>query len=622
MEHVTRRRLPVGAETSASGTHFRAWATAARAVDVVVEWPEPCVVRLELDAPGWWSGFAPGVGAGARYRVRVDGDPLPDPAARFLPEGPHGPAEVIDPSFRWTDVGWRGVPLRGAVFYELHVGTFTPEGTWEAAARQLPDLAELGVNVIELMPVAEFPGRFGWGYDGVALFAPTRLYGRPDDMRRFVDRAHACGIAVILDVVYNHFGPDGCYLRRFSPEWFTDRYTNEWGDPVNFDGPGSEGVRETVLANVRLWIEEYHLDGFRVDATQQTWDASDEHVVAAITRRTRELAGDRHTLVVAENEPQHARFIRPRAEGGMGMDAAWNDDFHHAAVVAVTGKQESYYTDYEGSPQEIVSALKRGYLFQGQWYSWQKQRRGTPTDGLTPARFVHYLQNHDQVANSAYGWRLHRLTSPGRLRAITAVLLLAPPTPTLFMGQEFAASSPFLYFADHHPELAARVREGRRLFLSQFRSLTTPEMQDRLADPADPDTFARSRLDPGERVRNADVLALHRDLLRIRREDPVVREQGEHGFDGAVLGPEAFVLRWFAPDHADRLLVVNLGRELRRDPAPEPLLAPPEGARWEVLWSSEDPRYGGTGTPPLDTEQNWRVPGHAAVLLHPRRPDG
>jgi maltooligosyltrehalose trehalohydrolase len=622
----------VGAEVQpAGGVHFRVWAPRRERVEVVLEGgiaassgATPLTHELESEGEGYFSGLVLAAGAGTLYRYRLDGaEAFPDPASRFQPEGPHGPSQVVDPeSFRWSDGEWRGVRLEGQVVYEMHVGTFTREGSWDAAARELEELAALGITVLEIMPVAEFPGRFGWGYDGVDLFAPTRLYGMPDDFRRFVDRAHAAGLAVVLDVVYNHLGPDGAYLKQFSDDYFTDRYENEWGEPINFDGKNGGPVREFFVANAGYWIDEFHIDGLRLDATQQIFDASPVHVLEEITRRVRETAHGRATLLIAENEPQHVRLVRPAEQGGYGMDALWNDDLHHTAIVALTGRNEAYYSDYLGAPQEIVSAVKWGYLYQGQRYRWQQKRRGTPTFGVPPAAFVNYIQNHDQVANSGFGTRVHRLTSPGRYRAVTALLLLAPGTPMLFQGQEFAASSPFLYFADHAPELAAAVRKGRTEFVGQFRSVATPEVQQRLPAPHDPDTFQRSKLDLGERASHAEVYALHRDLLRLRREEPVFRAQRPGGVDGAVLGPEAFVLRFFAEDGADRLLVVNLGRDLHLDPAPEPLLAPPEGERWETLWSSEHPRYGGAGTPPLETEEGWRIPGHAAVVLLSRSRPG
>jgi maltooligosyltrehalose trehalohydrolase len=400
-------------------------------VDVVLEQGpgEPDVVALEADDDGHFAGLAAGAAAGTLYRYRLNGAlrALPDPASRFQPDGPHGPSRVVDPDvFAWSDAGWPGLTLPGQVFYELHVGTFTREGTWESAARALPPLAALGVTVVEVMPVAEFPGRFGWGYDGVCPFAPTRLYGEPDDVRRFVDRAHGLGLGVLLDVVYNHLGPDGCYLRELSPGWFSRRHRSEWGDGLNFDGPDAGPVRAFVVANAGYWIDEFHFDGLRLDATQSIHDASPEHVVAALTRRARRAAGARSIVVVAENEPQDVRLLRPPATGGHGVDALWNDDFHHAARVAVTGRREAYYGDYRGTARELVAAARHGFLYQGQRSTWQRKARGTSTRGVPPARLVSYLQNHDQVANSADGRRLHALTSPGRWRAITALLLLGP----------------------------------------------------------------------------------------------------------------------------------------------------------------------------------------------------
>jgi maltooligosyltrehalose trehalohydrolase len=313
--------------------------------------------------------------------------------------------------------------------------------------------------------------------------------------------------------------------------------------------------------------------------------------------------------------------VRPAERGGYALDALWNDDFHHSARVALTGHAQGYYSDYLGSPQELISALKWGYLYQGQRYTWQKNRRGTPGLDLAPAHFVVFIENHDQIANSGRGLRMHQLTSPGRYKAMTALLLLAPGTPLLFQGQEFAASAPFLYFADHNPDLAKLVRQGRRKFLGQFPNLALPETQATLSDPDDVKTFQRCRLDWGEMERHADIHLFHRDLLKLRREDPVLRVQRRHGLDGAVLAPHAFVLRYFADDGADRLFIVNLGRDLHLSPAPEPLLAPPEGQRWQVLLSSEDPRYGGCGTPPLEGEDNWRIPGEAAVVLLPTTDD-
>jgi maltooligosyltrehalose trehalohydrolase len=623
-----KRRLPVGAEMQPEGgAHFRVWAPRRRRVAVVLEGGagptagrERSTFELTAEGDGYFSGLVADAQAGMRYRFRLDDDPTPypDPASRFQPEGPHGPSQLIDPTrFEWNDGAWRGVPPTGQVLYEMHIGTFTHEGTWEAAGRELPELAAAGITVLEVMPVSDFPGRFGWGYDGVNLFAPARLYGEPDDFRRFVDRAHAAGLGVILDVVYNHFGPDGNYLKQFSEDYFTDRYQNEWGEAINFDGRSAGPVREFFLANAGYWVEEFHVDGLRLDATQQIFDASPEHILAAITRRVRAAGGRRATYLVAENEPQHVKLVRPLDRGGYGIDALWNDDFHHSAMVALSGHNEAYYMDYLGGPQEFISALKWGYLYQGQRYAWQKKRRGTPTFGVPPAAFVTFVQNHDQIANSARGWRCDRLTSPGRYRALTALMLLGPGTPMLFQGQEFAASSPFHFFADHKPELNALIRQGRTKFLEQFRSLTRPDIQRCFADPGSPATFEACKLEFAERERHAEAYALHKDLLRLRREDPVFGSQRPRGLDGAVLRSDAFVLRFFGEAGDDRLVLVNLGRDLHLDPAPEPLLAPPEGRAWELLWSSEDPRYGGCDTAPVESEENWRIPGEAAVVLIP-----
>jgi maltooligosyltrehalose trehalohydrolase len=628
------RRLPVGAEPAPEGgVHVRVWAPARRRVRVLLEGDEDGrarvtdgrtglrTVELAPSPDGFHAGLVAEAGAGTRYRFLLDDDerPYPDPASRWQPEGPHGPSCVVDPSaFRWTDDGWPGVGRHGQVIYELHVGTFTRQGTWAAAARQLDALADVGITTLELLPVAEFPGRFGWGYDGVDLFAPTRLYGTPDDFRAFVDRAHRTGLGVILDVVYNHLGPSGNYLSQFSPHYFTTAHETDWGAAINFDGEQSGPVRDFFVANAGYWIAEFHLDGLRLDATQNIYDDSRPHILTEIGERVRRAAGRRATIVVNENEPQHADLVRPVEEGGFGLDMMWNDDWHHSAMIALTGRSEAYYSPHRGTAQEFVSAAKYGYLYQGQVYFWQRGRRGTPAWGLTPAQFVNFVQNHDQVANSAFGRRAHQLTSPPRWRALTALLLLGPQTPMLFQGQEFAASAPFLYFADHEPELAELVARGRREFLTQFPSIAMPEIQALLAPPHDPATFERCKLDHGERERHHEVVALHRDLLRLRREDPCFAAQRTGGVDGAVLGEGAFVLRFFGEEGDDRLLVVNLGRQLHLPSAPEPLLAPPEARHWAMRWSSEDPRYGGQGTPPIDTnEAGWQLPAETTVALAP-----
>ena len=616
MPRALVRRLPIGAEVQPQGgVHFRVWAPAAR--EVAVEFDGGRSYPLLPEQDGYFCGLVEDAGAGARYRFHLDGrEPtLPDPASRFQPDGPHGSSEVIDPAaFAWTDHDWRGIPQEQLVIYELHPGTFTPEGTWAAAAEHLPELADIGITCIEVMPVADFPGRFGWGYDGVDLFAPARLYGRPDDLRRFVDRAHALGLAVILDVVYNHLGPDGNYLGAFSSSYVTDRHATEWGAALNFDGPDSGPVREFFTANAGYWIDEYHFDGLRLDATHRIYDDSDDHILAAIARRVRQAARGRLIFIAAENETQIARLVRPPEVGGYGLNAIWNDDFHHAARVALTGRSEAYYSDFRGRANEFVALAKHGFLFQGQYSASFAEPRGTPAGDLPSTSFVIYLQNHDQIAHSATGERGHQLASPGCWRAMTAYLLLSPGVPLLFQGQEFSASSPFLYFVDHKEELAPLIKQGRAEFLANFPSLAEADMQSRLADPGDPATFRRCVLDHRERERNGAAVALHRDLLALRRD---LFCDGRPKIDGAPLGDDAWVLRYFGNDAKDWLLIVNLGRDQVLPTIAEPLLAPVEGRSWNLRWSSQDPRYGGIGTPEPIVDGAWRIAGQTAMVLVP-----
>jgi maltooligosyltrehalose trehalohydrolase len=613
------RRLTVGAELQeGGGAHVRVWAPACQRIDLVIPpsggAPER-VMTMIREPDGHFHIFDADARAGGRYWFRLDQDRLrPDPASRWQPDGPHAPSAYVDPTgFAWTDGKRKGLHPSGQVIYEMHVGTFTAEGTWRAAAAELAELARIGITTIEMMPIAEFPGRFGWGYDGVDLYAPYHLYGVPDDLRAFVDRAHALDLAVILDVVYNHLGPDGNYLGEFSRDYFTDKYTNDWGKAINFEGPAP--AREFFVQNARYWIEEFHFDGLRLDATQDIKDASARHVIAEILDAARAASGSVPIYVVAENEPQDTRIVRPAERGGYGADALWNDDAHHTAVVALTGRREAYYRDYQGTAQELISCARFGYLYQGQWYSWQSQRRGTPALDLLPHAFVTYLENHDQVANSAFGRRLHLSSSPGNFRAMTAWMLLGPATPMLFQGQEYSSSKPFLYFADHQPDLAEAVRRGRVEFLSQFPSLTDERVVQQLSPPSDEETFARCKLDRSERTTHAAAYALHCDLIALRKRDPVLARAGTIRPEGAVLGPGALLLRYIDGEHGDRLLIVNLNCDVDFTPAREPLLGAPLGARWKLAWSSEAPEYGGQGAPPLDADGPWRIPGSSAMFF-------
>jgi maltooligosyltrehalose trehalohydrolase len=619
---LARRRLPIGAELlDEKRVHFRLWAPHCRRVELVARDQagrnEVRLFELQAEGTGYFSLLTE-MEAGARYAFRLDGapSPLPDPASRFQPNGPEGFSQIVDPrTYKWSDDSWPGLEPKGQVLYEMHIGTFTPAGTWQAAAAELRELARAGMTVLEIMPVADFVGEFGWGYDGVCMFAPTRLYGAPDDFRQFVDQAHAAGLGVILDVVYNHFGNVGNTIPRFAADYKSQRYKNEWGDAINFDGPNSGPVRDFFRANVRYWIEEFHLDGLRFDAVPTIQDNSEKHILSELTTAAREAAGSRRVLLVAENERQTAWATRPVEKGGYGMDAAWNDDFHHAAMVRLTGRSEAYYSDYLGAPEEFIGALKWGFLYQGQLSRWQHNPRGTPSRDLPATAFVSFLQNHDQIANSGPGERIDRLTSPGRLRAMTALWLLSPQTPLFFQGQEYSSSRPFLYFADPGPTGAPAVRKGRAESLSQFPSLATAEAQQALLDPAARETFDRCKLDSSERAQHPHSYALHTDLLWLRREDPIFREQRADWLEGAALSPDAFCLRFFEDAGHDRLVLVNFGRDLLLFPVPQPLLAPPFGRQWKLLWSSNSVLYGGPGTPPIEVETGWRLPGEATVVM-------
>ena len=605
------------------GADVRVWAPACDRVSLVTErGGTRHLLPMQRETDGHFAVVDADARAGDRYWFDLgDGRLRPDPASRSQPEGPHAASQYVDATaFAWSDGPWGGLKPDGHVIYEMHVGTFAPEGTWAAATRELPELVRLGITVVEMMPIAEFAGRFGWGYDGVDLYAPSHLYGAPDDLRRFVDAAHACGVGVILDVVYNHLGPDGNYLSDFSPDYFTDKYENDWGRAINFEGPAP--ARAFFVDNARYWIDEFHFDGLRLDATQDIHDASSEHVIASMVAAARAQAGTKRLMIVAENEPQDTRLVRRPERGGFGADALWNDDAHHTAVVALTGRREAYYRDYQGSAQELISCARFGYLYQGQWYSWQKKRRGSPALDLEPHAFVTYLENHDQIANSAFGLRLHRLASPGGYRALTAWMLLGPATPMLFQGQEFASSKPFLYFADHKPELAASIRSGRREFLTQFPSVADESVINALPAPDAEATFNRCKLDLAERQHHAEAYALHADLIGLRHRDPVLSSAGLHRPEGAVLGPGALLLRYLDGQWGDRLVIVNLGCDLDFTPVREPLIAPPWGCRWHLAWSSESPAYGGQGTPDVDADGAWTIPGGCALLFVPEARKG
>jgi maltooligosyltrehalose trehalohydrolase len=587
----------------------------------------------DRDNDGFWSVLTDSAAPGDLYSYRLDDEArdCPDLAARYLPDGPHGPAQVIDPTaFSWTDQQWSGISPRDHVIYELHVGTFSPEGTWAGTEAKLPLLKELGVTTVEIMPVAEFDGAFGWGYDGVAWFAPSHLYGVPDGLRHLVDSAHGLGLAVILDVVYNHFGPSGNYASKFS-HFYTGDVQTEWGPGLNYDGANAHGIRSLAIDNAAYWIDEFHFDGLRLDATHAITDQSNEHVISAIVKAARAAGKGRNIFLVGENEPQDARQLRQHKHPGVGsgLNGLWNDDFHHTAKVALTGRRQAYFSDYSGQAAEWLATIRSGFIFQGQRSKWQGKSRGHPTQDIPLRSFICFLENHDQVANSLWNTRLWQQCMPAQHRAMTALLLLGPWTPMLFQGQEWNSSSPFRYVAGFSDELAALVRRGRTEFLSQFPGCAGhPEI---IRDPADPQCLEESRLNWSERSlpEHARALRLHRDLIHLREYDPTLGKDAPATvrLAAALLNPRCVVLRYYFDDahqqteRNDRLLLVNLGHDFEIDRISEPLLAPPIESglgAWRTQWSSEDPTYGGDGcAEPHTADHGWLVPAAATVLLAP-----
>ncbi len=516
----------LGACVRQGGVFFRVWAPRAQSLEVALERVgRPLTTeKLERGRDGYFEALLRSAAPGDEYRYRVDGKgPYPDPASRFQPAGVHGPSLVVDPgAYAWTDGDWRGVPSGEMIFYELHLGTFTAEGTFDGAAAKLHALAELGVTALELMPVADFPGRRNWGYDGAALFAPARCYGDPDRFRAFVDAAHRLGLAVFLDVVYNHFGPNGNYTGAFSPGYLAPARSSPWGAAVNFDGEGSRQVRDFFIENARHWIHEYHLDGLRLDATHALVDERPRHFLAELGERVRaSLPAGRRVALIAEDNRNIARIVRPPAEGGWGMDAVWADDFHHQMRHLLAGDREGYYADYEENIEDLALILRQGWLYTGQYSRYFKAPRGAPTDGLAPERFVFCLQNHDQIGNRAFGERFNQQIDAAAFRAASVLLLTAPQTPLLFMGQEWGAATPFLYFTDHEPELGKRITQGRRRELEAFSGPAAREPRAPIPDPQALETFERSRLMWEERAGAGarGLLCLYQALLKLRRAE-------------------------------------------------------------------------------------------------------
>jgi maltooligosyltrehalose trehalohydrolase len=524
---VSVHTMPFGAEVLPDGgTRFRLWAPAVSEVVLLLGEGDTRRVTLQSNTAGWHEATLRDAPAGTRYRYEIgNGLQVPDPASRFNPDDVHGASTVIDPrAYRWRDAAWRGRPWHEAVVYELHIGTFTPEGTFAAATQRLGELAALGITAVELMPVADFPGQRGWGYDGVLPFAPDACYGTPDDLKALVDAAHALGLMVLLDVVYNHFGPEGNYLHAYCPAFFNEAERTPWGAAINFDGPQSETVRSFFRHNALYWVEEFHFDGLRLDAVHAIHDRSPLHIAAEIGQALRAGPGrQRHVHLVLENDSNRASFLERDAEGQPRVATAqWNDDLHHAAHVLLTGETDGYYGDFADGPvSRLARALAQGYVYQGQPSAHRNGiPHGEPSGHLPPGAFVSFVQNHDQIGNRALGERLSEIADTARLEAVYACLLLSPHVPMLFMGEEYAASTPFLYFCHVGPELAQAVSQGRRNEFARFAAFADPAARERIPDPNHEQTFLASKLKWDERQHgaHAERLALVQKLLALRRE--------------------------------------------------------------------------------------------------------
>jgi len=590
-------RMPFGACVREDGTtRFRLWAPGAERVELWLEAPGHAV-PMPRDGGGWAEYVTRAAPAGTRYRFRIDGETLvPDPAARFQPGDVHGASEVIDPrTYGWADTAWAGLPPERLVFYELHVGTFTAAGTYAGVASRLDHLVSLGVTAVELMPLADFPGRWGWGYDGVLLFAPESRYGRPEDLKALVEACHARGLAVFLDVVYNHFGPEGNYLHHYAPGFFTPRHHTWWGDGINYDGPGSEIVRAFAIHNALYWLEEFHLDGLRLDAVNAIVDDSPAHLLVELGRAVADGPGrDRAVHLVLENGANQARYLERPAGSRPLYQAQWNDDAHHALHVRLTGETGGYYADYQPPLPHLGRSLTEGFAFQGERSIYRDGARGEPSGHLPPTAFVSFLQNHDQIGNRALGERITAITSPAAVRAATAVLLLSPSLPLLFMGQEWGAPEPFFFFSDLGPDLGPSIAEGRRREFARFPDFASPAVRARIPDPQALATRERSVLDwrHASEPTHREWLDLHRALLRLRAEAVVPLLAGEPvpGTGWKALADTALEVAWTFPAGTLRC-VANLGLATVAHLGP----GPDWGRR---LYATGLPGAGWSGLPP------------------------
>lgn len=556
------------------GVEFRLWAPSARQVDLRLTTDDGTNGDLPMEKRegGWFVLFHPGARPGHGYMFRIDGGLLvPDPASRLQAADVHGPSVVYDPaSFCWRDGDWTGRPWEEAVVYELHVGAFSPQGSYAGVIERLGYLAGLGITAIELMPLAHFPGRFNWGYDGTLLFAPYNGYGSPDDLKELVQAAHDKNIMVLLDVVYNHFGPEGNYLHVYAGDaFFTEKVHTPWGAAINFSGPGSRTVRDFYIANALYWLEEYHLDGLRFDAVHAIVDESRPDILEEIAERVHAGPGRRRQIhLVLENDHNRAAYLERTPAGEVRQyTAQWNDDIHHACHVLLTGEKSGYYGDYADDPiRRLGRCLTEGFAYQGEASPYRLGApRGEPSRHLPPTAFVSFLQNHDQIGNRALGERLIALCPLRDLLVVQALILLAPSPPLLFMGEEFGARTPFYFFSDFGPELALSVTEGRKKEFARFPQFSSPETRRLIPDPCDEETYLRTRLDWNklEEKENRMILRQCRDLLQCRQREIIPRLRGTTGgqADCTVLAANSLQARWTMPDSTRLTVFLNLEDE-------------------------------------------------------------
>ncbi len=567
---MTRKhRMPFGAQWGEDDRfRFRLWAPKAEAVDVCLEGNKSLRFRMTQQNDGWFELITDAASPGDLYRYQIgDEIKVPDPASRFQPHDVHGPSEIIDPSsFEWTDQNWHGRPWEDAVIYELHVGTFTSEGTFSGVESKLDYLADIGITAIELMPLSDFPGWRNWGYDGVLPYAPDSSYGRPEDLKRVIQSAHAKGLMVFLDAVYNHFGPDGNYLNAYAPQFFTSRHRTPWGEAINFDGPQSRTVRDFFIHNALYWLEEYHFDGLRFDAAHAIMDDSNPDFLVELAEKVRTTLGrERHIHLILENADNETHYLRRENTGRVSQyTAQWNDDIHHALHVLLTGETDGYYSDYAADPiSQVGRCLAEGFAYQGDYSEFHKAKRGEPSAQLPPLCFVDFLQNHDQIGNRAFGDRIQNLTSAQVLRAAMAVLLLAPSPPLLFMGEEFGATTPFLFFCDFSGDLATAVTNGRRSEFASFKKFGSPETLNQIPDPNSEDTFDRSKLDwqSAAEGTHQDWLKFYRNLLSIRKNliVPHLRDIKGGSAKFSVNGKTLVIVNWKLGGRSLLTLAANLG---------------------------------------------------------------